>query len=191
MSWDEPVSPELALVDPELAARLRASMAVPAIDQPPRPRVELAPPPVRPAEPEVLSLPRAPARGTAALLAHRATVAIALLLVLLPFAAFLPPRGAPTLAAEPEAVEPGGARVMRLAWPTDPSATYYVVRLLRGDRVVRTALPGTPTVDLAGPFAPGTYTWRVFAGYGTIDANRTRGPIAEGAIAWPASAVQP
>ena len=190
MSWDEPVSPELALVDPELAARLRASMAVPVIDQPSRPRVELVRPPAHPAEPEP-SLPREPARGTAALLAHRATVAIAVLLVLLPFAAFLPPRGAPTLAAEPEAVEPGGARVMRLAWPTDPSATYYVVRLLRGGRVVRTALPGTPTIDLAGPFAPGTYTWRVFAGYGTIDASRTRGPIAEGTIAWPASAVQP
>ena len=190
MSWDEPVSPELALVDPELAARLRASMAVPVIDQPSRPRVELVRPPAHAAEPGA-SLPREPARGTAALLAHRATVAIAVLLVLLPFAAFLPPRGAPTLAAEPEAVEPGGARVMRLAWPTGPKCD--LLRRSTPSRWPRRAHRPTRHADNrpGRPLPPGTYTWRVFAGYGTIDASRTRGPIAEGSIAWPASAVQP
>ena len=64
---DEPVSPELALVDPELAARLRALMPVPDIDLEPRRsnvrHLRLTPPPPAESEQPAVVPPAPPWRG--------------------------------------------------------------------------------------------------------------------------------
>ena len=85
---------------------------------------------------------RAGARHSRATRSPCDRIAIAVLLVLLPFAAFLPPRGAPDPRRGAQSRRTGwrAGHEARLAYRA-PSATYYVVRLLRGGRVVRTALP--------------------------------------------------
>ena len=108
----------------------------------------------------------------------RICLAMALALLMLPFLAFLPPRQEPSLAAS--AASPSANPARTLSWPADRNATDYVAQLLRQHRLVYVTLPVTPTVILPGSLLGGSYVWRVYAGYGPIDENRRRGPIAQG-----------
>jgi hypothetical protein len=186
MPCGESVSPELALVDPELASRLRAAMrlddAAGIAIRPPVTSPTVTTAAARPAPPTIAFPPRgrAAARVRSVRLANGLAVGIVAVLALLPLLAFLPPRQAPTMAAASAPTTAGSQRT--LAWPADPRATYYVVQLLRGNRLVHVSLPPSETASLPASLRPGSYTWRVYAGYGTIDANQRRGPIATGSF---------
>ena len=209
MFVDEPISPELALVDPELAERLRrrmlaedaaheaAALVITTFTSAPEP-----PEPQRVAEPAAVQTPAggpapfepasAAAGGERRRIATRRlrgvhvanglATALVVLIALVPLLAFLPPRQAPSVGASADAAT-SAPQPRTLAWPAQPHADYYVVQLLRGGRVVWTSIPQEPTVDLPAALSAGTYTWRVESGFGPIDRNEHRGPIATGTLA--------
>lgn len=181
---DEPISPELVLVDPVLRERvLRESLqellherAV-ALRPPPRetPSPVVAAAPVWPAAPAHT----VPARGRARRLLSAAisVVALVTLFVALPSLAFLPPRQAPRI----DATEPPSSAIAgpRATWQADPGADYYRLEVVGDGRLMHVAYPSSPPVPL-GFLPPGDYAWRVFAGHGDPDDHDTRGPIAGG-----------
>jgi hypothetical protein len=188
---EEPISPELVLVDPVLRERLlRESLhelLYERVEAPRRPRDSPAaaepataapaaaqPAPSRPALPP--DLRRQPGRVRRLLPSALAAGALAALLVALPSLAFLPPRQAPHIA-----VEVPGDPTATVSWVAAPDADYYRVEVLAAGRFVRVAnaLTSPVTVD-ALPL--GVYTWRVFAGYGPLGDRDMRGPIAAGRI---------
>lgn len=188
MAATEKVTPELALVDPELAARLRAQMPVTgAVFHPRRAGPDVQEQVLRNPGTECLpaigtaTVPRSADESREALsrTAHLVNLAMAAALaafVAIPFLAFLPPRQGPTIIAS--AGMTTGAET--LAWPRDPRATYYLVDVRHGDQRVLRSLPDLPTVDLPPTLRPGTYTWVVYAGIGPIDKEKLLGPIARG-----------
>ncbi len=202
MFVDEPISPELALVDPELAERLRRRMLAEdaALEADPPVITTVTPVPARSpaasvAEPLRVAEPAAvePPSGTAddehgrfatwrprgVTLANGVATALVVLIALVPLLAFLPPRQAPSVGARADAAT-NAPQLRTLSWPAQLDADYYVVQLLRQGKVVWTSLPQEPTADLPAALSSGTYAWRVYSGFGPIDRNEHRGPIANG-----------
>ena len=172
---DEQVSPELALVDPELARRLRAAHLPPAstLDRPPRQAV--VPRVAEPAAPSVsepapsLSLPAAsvsapaPAGRRWRLRVPEAILAVGLVWLLA--AAFLPVRDAPTFAATPQA-----GRVL-LAWPEMHRGDSYLLRIQHGRQTVYERRLDEPHLDEVLQLVDGQrYTWRAFLASKTASA---------------------
>lgn len=179
---EEQISPELVLVDPVLRERLlRDALQQLLLESLEAPRP--APAPAAPAAPlPVAAAPAAPSVRAGHASSRRTRLpsfltaaALAALFLALPSLAFLPPRQAPRLgAAEP-------ASSTEVTWTVDPAADYYLLELLSAGRLIRVAHPLSPPVPV-GSLAPGTYTWRVFSGYGAVADANTRGPVDAGTL---------
>ncbi len=144
MTDDSHVSPELALVDPELAARLRAAHVPPR--SPDRPRPSPAPAPRQAA---------VPARRGWRLRPFEAVTALAFVALL--GAAFLPPRNPPTFAA------PTRSGQITLAWPERRSSDLYLLEISDGETVVYQRRLERPNLDESFALVDGrAYRWRVF-----------------------------
>jgi hypothetical protein len=203
----EPISPELVLVDPELAARVRAvAVAGPSLDQPvtASPSVERSggagrepatPPPAAPASvpartpapaPAPARAPApgiptgAPARTRRPVTARLASLASTLAVLALLAAAFLPPRDAPRLtdSAAPATAAPRTS--VTLAWLPASDADYYLVEVYSGTRLVHAQSVRGTRLSAPAWLRPGRYTWRVFSGQGRAADRRTRGPLESG-----------
>lgn len=170
----EPVSPELALVDPELRLRLQRQALAELLLE--RLGAGDPPPSLRPA-----LLPAAvESRGRRSVSRARLVpVAVTAALVLvLPSLAFLPPRNAPTLDARSPALYPP----QTISWQVDPSARYYLFELFSGRRRTSAVWTRTPSVTLDSRQAlPGRYWWRVRPAPSRSAAGLA-GPIASGTI---------
>ena len=177
---DEPVSPELALVDPVLRERLLRESLQELVDDRTEARVpqrrETFDPPARTdAAPSAHSVPRP---GRAGRLLHSVLVGAVVTLVLaLPSLAFLPPRQEPHLGRETLPPRPE-----TIAWQPDASADYYVFELSSGGRLVSHSIVRAPSVTLGAAIPPGHYTWRVFVGRGPMAAHNEQGPPAGGTV---------
>jgi hypothetical protein len=144
----EPISPELALVDPELARAARAQM-------PPEPWQRVV---VREApRPEPVAR-RRPARR------RRLVAAIAATLVaaggIVASAGIFPRYDDRPRLARPE---PTFAPARTFAWTAVPGAEHYRIRFYRGGKVVLEARPNEARYELPEPFRfdPGVYRWTV------------------------------
>jgi hypothetical protein len=206
---DEPVSPELVLVDPELAARLRPfAIAGPALEPPPaapaaRPVEaieEIEPPaPLRapvPPEPEPAESGDEPAEPAARVEStphpvpaarRQTTVAGRLLQVVGVLAgaallgvAFLPPRDAPRLVSNLPSASAATSTRVTLAWTAADDASYYLVEVFRGRTLVHAETTGATRLVTPAWLEPGRYTWRVFAGRGAPSERDTVGPLDNG-----------
>lgn len=146
---EEQVSPELALVDPELAARLRAAHVPPCtIDRPRPPRAIATAPAVAPAPAEPT--------GRSWRLRPLELVAAAALVVILG-AAFLPSPNAPTFAAPVQRGE------IVLAWPEARKGDVYLLQILDGPETVYERRLEEPHLDEVFALVDGRhYRWRVF-----------------------------
>jgi hypothetical protein len=168
----ESLSPELVLVDPELAAQLR-----PFVCATPKPLLEvlaererrlvLAARPSAPVGPEA---PAVPAPGESESVPgerwkrryvraglHGSKVAIgALAVAFLLGAAFLPPRQAPHLET------PASAAANRPTLVWRPNGNGYRVEIFAGRRLVHAVNTAASTYDVPSWLPPGHYTWRVF-----------------------------
>jgi len=178
------ISPELALIDPELAAAARALLSEPAdcLASRHRERGHLqglregaAPPAPSRRAVEVTTL-RDPQRGL------RRAVTVGMWVVLAgmmasPLLAFLPPKGAPHMADEvPSPLPPPAAHGRRavsagptLQWQAVPRASVYNLILVRGAQRFD-MWPTKPNVRFAHPALPGappdmTYAWFVYPGF--------------------------
>jgi hypothetical protein len=184
---EDPVSPELALVDTDLRARLAA------VPGPPE-----APPPVAVDDPapEVAGHRRATApkprrrRGHVRVgLAFAAALAACGVVAAAGFGVFVstPPAettgaAAPTVAIpQPSAASPGGRD---FAWAPAAQAVGYDVEILRGGAVLYSKSTTAPRLHLSNRWtyagraitlSPGTYRWYVWPVVRT-DASRARGP---------------
>lgn len=205
---EEPVSPELALVDPELRERLlreslrelllRAETTPYPAAPPSAPLASAAP---LPAASSAAAMPPAPSSAGSSApavaphsLARRrqargsslAAAAVVALLLALPSLAFLPPRQKPVLGREPvpgqmpPAVTAGRETVV--AWPAQPTADYYVFELSQGGRLVQLETVADPSTTVAPNLPAGAYDWQVLAGEGALSRHDTRGPIAGGTV---------
>jgi hypothetical protein len=105
------------------------------------------------------------------------TTAVAILLGATPMLAFLPPRQAPQLVEQPTEAPPLSPPLLQ--WAPDPAADYYVLKLYRGGRLVLEAVERSPRAMLPPSLPPGSYEWRVYAGYGKPKMRVWRGPIAD------------
>jgi len=185
---DEPVSPELALVDPVLRERLLRESLHELLHERtealrPLPRETFGPPPTPAPTPAFTAPPArstpAPGRARRLLPSLLSAGALATLFLALPSLAFLPPRQAPRLDVTEQ--HPSTLAGPRVTWQADPEADYYVLEVVADGRLVLVAHPASPPVPLDS-LAPGDYTWRVFAGYGALADHDTRGPIAGGSL---------
>jgi hypothetical protein len=151
---EEQVSPELALVDPELAARLRAAHVPPCtIDRPRPPRATAAAPAVVSAPAE--STPAEPTRRRWRLRPLELVAAAALVVIL--GAAFLPSPNAPTFAAPVQRGE------IVLAWPEARKSDVYLLQILDGPETVYERRLEEPHLDEVFALVDGRrYRWRVF-----------------------------
>ena len=184
---DDPVSPELVLVDPALRERLlRESLRElldaggetlrrPVVVSLPRPlpRLDLADAPAPPSRPSGRAMSWRPAPGTVV-----AAAMLAALFLALPSLAFLPPRQAPRLGSE--SVSARTAQIV--TWQPVPSADYYVFEMSANGRFLKLDPVRQPSVTLGGSLPAGRYTWRVFVGHGAVEDRDTRGPIAGGTV---------
>jgi hypothetical protein len=171
----EPISPELVLVDPELAARVRATaVAGPSL---PAPSPVLRPPAEQRAAGDAPARAEAPPRRRI-----RVTTAIAVLGgAALLGAAFLPPREAPRLTdVAPPATAAPARPAPTLSWRRTADADYYLVELLQGERLVHATTVRGTRLEAPEWLAPGRYTWRVFAGDGAPADRNVRGPLERG-----------
>lgn len=164
---DEQVSPELALVDPELAARLRAALVPPCTIERLRPRT---------ATPAVPTTPPAPSeipRRSWRLRPLELLAAVALIAIL--GAAFLPNRNPPSFAA---AVQRGE---IVLAWPEARKADAYLLQILDGRKTVYERRLEEPHLDEVFTLVDGRrYRWRVYVASGA--GTNGSGPIATGSF---------
>jgi len=143
MILDEHVSPELALVDPELAARLRAAHVPPRSQERQR---SVAPVPA--------PTPAVTRRGWRPR-PFEAVTALAFTGLL--GAAFLPPRSPPTFAA------PTSSGQVALAWPERRRSDSYLLEIKDGTRVVYQRRLERPYLDERFALVNGLpYRWRVF-----------------------------
>ena len=182
MEWDEPVSPELVLVDPALAMRLRErarredARTVPHAGPAPVAGAAGLPSPIAHPAPDDRKRRLANAVVKAGFSAALTLIA---LLALLPFLAFLPPRDAPTVVdSSAQALPPPHGW---LAWPPHEGADSYVVQILDAGHPIHATVATKPNAPVPGTLRPGVYTWRVF-----VDDNERRGPIAQGSFDVPA-----
>ena len=177
---DEPVSPELALVDPVLRERLLRESLQELLDEQTEARV---PPKRATSEPSAHtdagpSAPSVSRPGRTGKLLHSVLVGAVVTLVLaLPSLAFLPPRQEPHLGRETLPSQPE-----TIAWQPNASADYYVFELSSGARLVSHSIVQTPSVTLGAAVPPGHYAWRVFVGRGPMAAHNTQGPTAGGTV---------
>jgi hypothetical protein len=145
----EQISPELALVDPELARTARA-------DLPPEPweRVRLLPT----APPRVAGA-RTRRRGRRRLIVGLAAALVAAGGIVASAGIFPRDDDRPTLA-RPDATF---APARTFAWTAVPGADHYRIRFYRGDKVVLEARPTEARYELPEPFRfdPGRYRWTV------------------------------
>jgi hypothetical protein len=160
----EDISPELALVDPELAAQARTSLPEPAPFAP----AERSEPPER---------PEAERRGRSR--RRKVVVAVVAILVLGAAAAAViqwerndagPPAQAgvlgatKTLAAPPKALPtPPGQAPRVYVWAPAEGAAFYHVTFVRNGRTFHSEDTPTPWLKLSAGlrFPPGTYRWSV------------------------------
>ncbi len=183
-SFDEPITPELVLVDPELAARLRAvalaELAHLGEGCSPRPAA---------AAPAVSVTPPAPTNSTDAVAAERATprgwirvgkVAALIGVAALLGASFARPRDAPSIDESTPASRPSASPAITLAWRSTTSASYYVVEIFRGRRLVHAETVDSDRLPVPGWLAPGRYTWYVRSGSGSPLAHRSSEPFEHG-----------
>jgi hypothetical protein len=205
----EPISPELVLVDPELAARVRPHAVAgpsvapaPALERKPAaarpeqaatalaepvlpppaaaPREPAQPAPVEPVLPAPVQPANRPVRHRRSLPGRLASAATTLAAVALLAAAFLPPRDPPRFTdAAPPATAAPRASVT-LAWQPAPDADYYLVEIFSGQRLVHAQSTRTTSVEAPAWLSDGRYTWRVFSGHGRPAARITRGPLESG-----------
>jgi hypothetical protein len=172
------VSPELVLVDPDLAAALRAT-AVPG-----------------PWRPERRERAVAPNESGASSVRRMTTAALAALLALLLGQGnagtpervdrrvahpLLPPIAAGRTDAAPRPLPPVVHRVVRrrtptVTWSAVRGASYYDLVLWRDGRRVLDLWPRTPRQALA-TLVPGRYLWFAYPGFGSRAAGRF-GPLA-------------
>jgi hypothetical protein len=179
----EPVSPELVLVDPELAARLRAHAVAGPSYEIPEPAPALRAPSAEPAAPApapVASTPTPPGRRWTSRLERGLTAAGVVAVVALLGSAFLPPRDAPRLASSPPSANAAISTQVTLAWRPAAGARYYLVEMFRDGALVHAQ--STTATRLVTPewLRPGRYTWRVLAGKGTPSQGDTVGPLESG-----------
>ncbi len=194
---DEPVSPELVLVDPELAARVRPfAVAGPVFEEPRReparatgiaPAVPLRPPAPPEADPSstVAHAARTPVavrgeRRRRSVVGRLASAVAMLAFAALLGTAFLPPRDAPRLADTPATANAATSSRVTLMWVADDDASYYLVEMYVGRTLVHAeSTRGTKLVTPAW-LPAGRYTWRVFSGNGSPPERNTNGPLESG-----------
>jgi hypothetical protein len=198
-----PISPELALVDPDLAVAARALLPEPADCLAARLRV-----PVRLPAQRHDAVPVAPARSTTELRRPRdlrralrgvVTVGgwVALAgIIASPLLAFLPPNGAPSIvdalrAPLPATAAPNGAEPRStIRWRPVPGASFYNLILVRGSRrvdfwptkptarVTRSQRAGTPATPVV------TYAWFVYPAFRSAPGKVRYGTVVDhGSIA--------
>lgn len=188
---DEPITPWLVLVDPELAERVRATaVAGPAasahVDRAPDPRPVA--PHRQPARTEqavhVPPLP-APAFATGPDVRRRrsaprlATALVGLAAAALLLVGLLPPRQAPSLG---DAAGPARASAaspsLTLGWQST-GARAYLIEVFAGRRLVHARVTAGTRFVVPGWLAPGRYTWRVSKYAGPEPAGQRVGPPLE------------
>ena len=183
-SFDEPITPELVLVDPELAARLRA-VAVAEMAH----LGEAGSPQPATAAPALSVTPPTPTNSTDAVAADRATkrgwvrvgkVAALIGVAALLGASFARPRDAPSIDESAPASRPSASPAITLAWQPTTSASYYVVEIFRGRRLVHAETVDTDRLPVPAWLAPGRYTWYVRSGSGFPVARRSSEPFEHG-----------
>ena len=188
---DEPISPELVLVDPELAQRVRA-FAVAGRQLTADVEPDRAPAGTDTVQQAVGALSEAeviverdvePLRQRIPAVLRRARLVEALALVsLVAFLglALLPPRDAPHFAIPAEPGTASGRSSAIVAWSPRPGVDRYRVQLSYHGRVVYTATVGQASMRVPDWLRSGRYTWRVSevgSGRGTA-----RAPFEDGLV---------
>lgn len=188
---DEPITPWLVLVDPELAERVRATavagpFASVHVDRAPDPRpVTPHPQPAHteqavrvlpPAAPTFATRPDVRRRRSASRLA---TAVVGLTVAALLLVGLLPPRQAPSLGAAAGPARASAAS-LTLGWQST-GARAYLIEVYAGSRLVHTRVTTGTRFVVPGWLAPGRYTWRVSEYAGPEPAGQRVGsPLEEG-----------
>ena len=162
------ISPELALVDPELAAVARAALYEPGQFLPASAAQAQPPARAKPASAARVVAPHPPAgnarpsRRRRLLVAGTASIAALLLLGF----RWHQPEATTANVDVPQAVQHARAlqdarNARKYAWPAVPGARAYTVLIRRGQSPIYTATTSSSTYTLptAFHFAPGRYTW--------------------------------
>ncbi len=204
-----PISPELVLVDPDLAAAARASLPEPPDCLATRPRIQGEPTPSAVAPPHVGRVEDRPrARGRRGLLRSALTAGAWLVLagvMATPLLAFLPPARAPSLVGAlpiqppqlstrpPQPVVEEGIKDRSgsiIRWRPVSGASFYNVILVRGSQRVD-LWPTLPRVRVANSSPSNlrstpkmSYSWFVYPGFKPSKGKVRYGPlVAHGVVA--------
>jgi len=181
------ITPELALIDPELAAAARALLPEPGA--------------FRPAwrtQPTILarlSTPAPPAAGARASRRHaRRSRRVVLVVCTLAIVAAVGGTSGSTLVGRSEATQTAVARAVRqtdvargakaartYTWPTIPGARTYEIRLVRGRTAVWSTTTTVPAAELPARLhlPPGRYTWSATPGFGKPLLDAAARPVVE------------
>ncbi len=183
-SFDEPITPELVLVDPELAARLRAlavaettHLAEAGSSRPAAAAPALS---ITPATPtnnaHTAGAKRTRSHGWVRVGRLVALIGVAALLG----ASFARPRDAPSIDESPSFSRPSASPAITLAWQTTTPSSYYVVEIFRSRRLVHAESVSANRLPVPAWLAPGRYMWFVRAGSGSPVARREGEPFEHG-----------